>query len=326
MFKQSSITLFRDLMGEPVSIPVIEVDSGTPGPHLLITASIHGDEPISSAAALAFVHELATKPFAGKVTVFSCLNVGGMSNLERGYSYESQSFTGNAPNLNRTFGKKDPSLTARVAETILAAIADRSPDFVIDAHSYSKDSLVHIVVDRPGGTIEKSIVATTVKSSIPYYLEYEAATLAEQALDHALSMQLCLRKIPSITLELGPRRGFSKVEFQRALQAIRNCAVALEVMSGEVVSLFKEQSCELDPSALYQRFPVWIAGDGCGLFYPECKAGDFLKNGAVVGAVRDLYGKLVETITMPEEGVIIVLTDDAYSYPRKQVGVAVKRI
>ena len=58
---------------------------------------------------------------------------------------------------------------------------------------------------------------------------------------------------------------------------------------------------------LVDRF-LWLRSADEGWWEPVVRAGDVVAPGAHLGAVRNLYGDVVEEVVAPEDGVVLFLT------------------
>lgn len=321
---KKEIELFQDALGNTVSIPVLHHRSSRKGPHIVLTCLVHGDEVVGVHAALQLFDEVKrSKRFCGSLTVLSCLNFGGFEQSSRMFRSEFLNGSSGSQNLNRCFGAQRGYLTDQVADRILAELKALKPDFVIDCHSYASNSLVHVIVDRPGGGIEKKLLSLCEKSAIPYYLEYKSEIQKAQKLDFSLSNQLCLAKIPAVTVELGPLSGFSRGEGELAVQALRNLLSACGSLDEGVVDLFDAQYAEIPPDGLFFREPIVNDSKFSGFYRPQLDVGMPVRKGDVVAEIVDLRGRIVHRVKAPSSGYTLVFENVAYVYPRAQFGVMI---
>jgi len=102
------------------------IDSGHPGPHVLITAGVHGDEPEPMLAALALARQLPARLDNGRVTVVPVVNpTAGEAGQRTGTD---------GLDLARVCpGQADGSATQRAAADVSTLI--READYYIDMHT-----------------------------------------------------------------------------------------------------------------------------------------------------------------------------------------------
>ena len=111
----------------PVDVPVIIERSKKPGPTVLFTAGIHGDEVNGIEIVRQLISKGINKPKIGTTICIPVLNIFGFINMEREFP--------DGRDLNRVFpGIKEGSLASRVAYTLVNEIIPKV-DFVLDFHT-----------------------------------------------------------------------------------------------------------------------------------------------------------------------------------------------
>jgi predicted deacylase len=113
-------------MPEPVILKTLTFGGTSPGPHLLVTGGVHGDEfePMSAIRRLAGLPDVAA--IRGRLTLVPVVNEAA---FERGHRTAEDGL-----DLARTCpGKPDGSITERTAHALSQII--RSADFYIDLHT-----------------------------------------------------------------------------------------------------------------------------------------------------------------------------------------------
>ncbi len=115
--------------GTRFETPYYLIDSGKPGPLVMVTGGVHGDEPAGMRAAEQIRHWPIRK---GRLIVVPRANVPGLAAKSRNIPDEAKE----SANLNRNFpckGGPDKPLNA-VAEAIWQLTVERKPDWLIDLH------------------------------------------------------------------------------------------------------------------------------------------------------------------------------------------------
>ena len=108
----------------PVDVPVIIERSKKPGPTILITAGIHGDELNGVEIVRQIIAKGINKPKKGTVICIPVLNIFGFINMEREFP--------DGRDLNRVFpGTSNGSLASRVAHKLIVDIIPHV-DLIID--------------------------------------------------------------------------------------------------------------------------------------------------------------------------------------------------
>ena len=113
--------------GDKICIPIRVIHSKEPGPSILITAAIHGDEINGTG----IIHDfLFSKPInlrRGTLIFVPVVNVFGFESHER--------YLPDRRDLNRSFpGTAKGSLASRIADKLMTELVDRC-DYCIDLHT-----------------------------------------------------------------------------------------------------------------------------------------------------------------------------------------------
>ncbi|WP_452601441.1 succinylglutamate desuccinylase/aspartoacylase family protein [Pontimicrobium sp. MEBiC06410] len=125
--KELSFNLAKLHTRTPVDVPVIIERSKKPGPTILMTAGIHGDEVNGVEIVRQIIAKGINKPKIGTTICIPVLNVFGFINMEREFP--------DGRDLNRVFpGSKNGSLASRVAYQLVTEIVPHV-DFVLDFHT-----------------------------------------------------------------------------------------------------------------------------------------------------------------------------------------------
>lgn len=113
--------------GTPWETPWYATDSGKPGPVILITGGIHGNEPAGAVAAEQIRHWPVAK---GKVVVIPEANRPALAANSR----YTPIYEDGKNNLNRNFPTKDRDATTPLAEALWNFVVKVQPDWIIDLH------------------------------------------------------------------------------------------------------------------------------------------------------------------------------------------------
>ncbi|AXO80517.1 succinylglutamate desuccinylase [Olleya aquimaris] len=111
----------------PVDVPIIIERSKKPGPTVLFTAGIHGDEINGTEIVRQLISKGINKPKIGTTICIPVLNIFGFINMERAFP--------DGRDLNRVFpGHKNGSLASRVAYELINEVIPHV-DFIVDFHT-----------------------------------------------------------------------------------------------------------------------------------------------------------------------------------------------
>jgi len=115
------------LEGTRWGTPYYVIDSGKPGPTVMVTGGVHGDEPAGAAAAGQIRHWTIAK---GKLVVLPRANVPGLEANQRRLPNVKDS-----SDLNRNFPQKDDAKPlGQPADAIWDLVCRIRPDWLIDMH------------------------------------------------------------------------------------------------------------------------------------------------------------------------------------------------
>jgi predicted deacylase len=90
------------------------------------------------------------------------------------------------------------------------------------------------------------------------------------------------------------------------LKGIANIMKALKMIEG---------TPEIPPHQVIMHGRYEIFAHAAGLFYPLVQMGDPVKQGAILGEVRDLEGKTVEQLIAPKDSVVLLLMTNPVKHP-----------
>jgi len=282
------VRLSQDLCPDPFVLAGTRYAFGNGvGPRVLLTASLHGDEPTSTAALWYLAEHLGTFPLHGAVTAIPCVNPIAQAASTRLIPLEET-------DVNRCFpGRPDGSLGERLAAALSHLLADH--DALIDVHTAGWCIPFVLLDNMPAGDFSANVVRWASAAKLPLVGEMPAELAAQQGLDRSWSAHAISRQIPAITLELS---GFRTLDSQCAKAGAR----ALLDLLGAVPAL--SQPAEAMP-LISQRQEQYA--DAAGLFEVFRRPGDNLSAGETIGVVRARDGKVRQTVDAARDGLLIAL-------------------
>lgn len=138
--------------GERLTIPAWTLDSGTPGPSLLLTAAQHGNEVQGAEVVRRFIEIASGKPIRGKVFAVPFANIAALRDRRPHIHLKPEQPYGDARghNMNRTWpGKRDGNDTARLSYAIYQAFGDEATH-LLDLHCWEKHAAPAVLIrDTP---------------------------------------------------------------------------------------------------------------------------------------------------------------------------------
>ncbi len=297
--------------GPPREIPVLTVEGKRPGPTVVITANIHGDEVTGLGAVHALSHSLTSNIQCGRIHLYPSLNPDGLAARTRKVPPDDQ-------DLNRLFpGRAQGSPVERMAHIIWEEIASRQPDVVIDLHADSPNSIPYAITDRAvavSGSVrqqlEQKCESLAQASGLTVLREYPDEQYTHYGLQHSLAGAITNNlRIPAITIECGPRL---YIEPQ-----------AVEVVEKAVLGILTAQGllqCEAQPHSTQIQGGPWKRGAGprasvAGIVHHLVAPGAKVSRDQAIAEVRSLGGEPLERLCIQEPGFVISLTERAWVGP-----------
>jgi uncharacterized protein len=275
-----------------ISMPVIVINGGKPGPVLALVSGAHGTEYTSIIAVEKLINLLDPAQITGTIILVPLVNV--------------QSFEQKVPHLNpidnksmnRFYpGKADGTQTERASFLITKQVVDRC-DYLIDYHGGDLDeNLRPYAYWAPTGKeiqdgISKKMVLAFGLDHIIIWRDRPTDLSATRYLDNTSTA----RGKPSIVVEAGYAGTVEADDVALLVNGTLSTMRALKMLSG-------------DPRPIEN--PVWldkvvdVLSDGPGIWYPLVKRGTYVQEGMKIGFVTDYFGEVILEARAPISGVIL---------------------
>ncbi len=291
-------------LGQAWHVPVVVVRGARPGPRLLVTAGIHGDEMNGIDVAQQLADVLNPNDLAGTVTIVPGLNTPGMNNSTRNFTPRG----GNAgDNMNRLMPGKagdGASLGDRYAHRLWHDLMRPNADIAIDLHTQSRGTAYTYFIFA--GTPESVRLAKLVAPEIIRLDPGEPGTV---------ETEMNKDGVPAMTIELGGPEVFTAALNAEALGGI------LRIMADKGMI-----AASMAPAT--SRTP-FVANDGAAVRSPHggwarllVGLNDPVRAGQPVATISDAFGRIRTTLTAPRDGRVSSITTD----PRIDEGGGVLRI
>lgn len=271
-------------------LPAAVLHGTRPGKTMLITAGVHGGEYVGIQAAIELSQKLKIQKVAGTIIIIKVINVPAFERRNG-----SMGLT-DGKNLNREFpGNPEGTEMERLAWAVsheLQPIAD----YYIDLHSGDDYEQLTSYVYYAGMADEKTVSQSrrmAEQVDVPYMVRSNVASGG--AYNYAAS-----QGIPSILIERGGMGAWTSEEVRSTRRDVRNILCHLGIYQGK-----KD----------YRTYYPLDVTDICyqdasrdGLWYPFKKPGDMIREGEILGEVRDYEGGLLELSVAEYDGVILYQT------------------
>lgn len=265
-----------------VEIPIIIERSKIPGPTVLITAAIHGDEINGVEIVRQLIARKLNKPKRGTIICIPILNVFGFLNAERAFP--------DGRDLNRVFpGTKTGSLASRVAYHFTKKVLPHA-DYCLDFHTggASRFNAAQIRV-KPG---DEKLLELAKVFNAPF-------TVYSNTLDKSYRSTCSKLGIPALLFEGGKSQESNKQIAKEGVDGIMRFLNHLDMLGKKIVVP------EPHSTTVIIEKSKWIRAQRSGLLHVKVECNKHVEKGEFLATITDPYGKMRFKVTAPNEGYII---------------------
>ena len=265
-----------------IEIPIIIERAKTPGPTVLITAAIHGDEINGVEIVRQLIARKLNKPKRGTIICIPILNVFGFLNTHRAFP--------DGRDLNRSFpGTRRGSLASRVAYHFTSEILPHA-NFCLDFHTggASRFNAPQIRV-KPN---DKNLLQLAKIFNVPF-------TVYSNNLKKTYRATCDKMGIPIILFEGGKSLDSNK---QIVSYGVRGTVRFLNHL-GMLNSKFKV-TVPLNNTVVIEK-SKWLRAQRSGLFHLKTKCNNLVEKGELLATITDPYGTMRYKVLAPNKGYII---------------------
>ncbi|MCR9181973.1 MAG: succinylglutamate desuccinylase/aspartoacylase family protein [Flavobacteriaceae bacterium] len=265
-----------------VEIPIIINRATKPGPTVLITAGIHGDEINGVEIVRQLIAKKINRPKKGTIICIPILNVFGFLSMSRQFP--------DGHDLNRVFpGTKKGSLASRVAHHFTTEILPHA-DYCLDFHT--------------GGASRFNAAQIRVSPNDYVALKYAKVfnapfVVMSKILDKSYR-QTCLKMgIPSLLFEGGKSLSSDRDIIEFGVHGVLRILDHLEMLNP------KFQSSKKPSDSVIIEKSTWIRAHKSGLLHTKVSINKFVEKGDILASITDPYGEMKVRVKAPNDGYII---------------------
>ena len=279
-----------------------------PGPRLLITAGVHGDEFEPIVAVWRLLSTLKPAEIAGRVTLIPVANPAAFARATRTAEDELD--------LARTFpGRADGSITQRIAAELTEHI--HQADYYVDLHTGGSR---YRLLPLSGYSLhsDSTILDKQRAMAQAFQLPIVWGTSAElqgRSLSEARDAG-----VPAIYAEHGGGGPFEPKAVEDYVHGCQNLMVMLGMLDGPVDQSRVPWRVE-DPRPDSGHLQVCHPAPHEGLFLPNVSLGARVERGALLGTIVNVRENVQVPVHAENAGVVIML--HIFPYARKAAGLAV---
>lgn len=274
-----------------VNVPVIIERAKKPGPIVLFTAGIHGDEVNGVEIVRQLIAKGINKPKCGTIICMPVINIFGFINLKREFP--------DGRDLNRVFpGTKTGSLASRVAHKLISEIVPHV-DYIMDFHTggagrFNAPQIRIIKENKQLNELAKAFGA-------PFVLYSKNLSKSFRKTCYKLDKPILL---------------FEGGKSYHIDETVTNSGVngAKRVLSylGMLHTKFKASTPKKE--SVFINDSKWQRANYSGMFRATIPIGSLVKKSDVLGYITDPYGKFNYAVKAPNSGYIINVNESPIVY------------
>lgn len=283
--KQIDAQIARLPSRTPIDIPIIVSRSKKPGPTLLITGGMHGDEINGIEIVRRVIANKYHKPLVGTVICIPILNVYGFIHFSR------QTNDG-GKDINRSFpGARNGSLASQLAYRLTQDILPLI-DYGIDFHT--------------GGARINNYPQIRTQLDDPMNLEL-AKAFSPKFIIHSPFRDKSFRKEAS-------KSGKSILVFEGG-ESLRLRKHAIDVGVNGFLRVMKhlkmrEEAPVSKGEMLFVQKSSWLRAKSAGIYHSFFRTGEKVEKGALVGLITGPYGEFEHKMKAHATGYVIAINNN----------------
>lgn len=274
-----------------VDVPIIIHRAKKPGPTVLFTAGIHGDEVNGVEIVRQLIAKNINKPKIGTIICMPVINIFGFINLQREFP--------DGRDLNRMFpGRRTGSLAGRVAHHLMTEVIP-NVDYIVDFHT--------------GGANRFNAPQVRIEAENPQY-DMFAELFGAPFVLYSKNIKKSFRNacnnlnIPVVLFEGGKSlhidKDITKIGVNGSMRFLNYLGMLddnHDVPTLEKKSVFIEES-------------RWIRAKYSGMFKTVFNVNAYVEKGQVLGFITDPFGKLNYAVKATYSGYLINVNETPIVY------------
>jgi predicted deacylase len=274
-----------------IEVPVIIERSKKPGPIILITAGIHGDEVNGVEVVRQIISKGINKPKKGTIICIPVINVFGFIHMDREFP--------DGRDLNRVFpGSKNGSLASRVAHKLMTEIVPHA-DLILDFHTGGADRFNAAQIRIVKNDIVLDELAQVFGAPIIYY---------SKNLKKSFRNSCYKLGIPMLLFEGGKSFHIDNTVTNTGVNGVKRVLHHLGMLNTKFKASKPKKSC------IKITDSKWIRASYSGMFKATISVNTQVKKGDVLGHITDPYGSFNHFVKAPNNGYIFNVNESPIIY------------
>ncbi|MCA0349297.1 MAG: succinylglutamate desuccinylase/aspartoacylase family protein [Flavobacterium sp.] len=274
-----------------LKIPIIVERSKKPGPTVLFSAGLHGDEINGVEIVRQLITQKINKPSCGTIICIPVLNVFGFVNQSRQFP--------DGRDLNRVFpGSKGGSLASRFAYYILKEVIPHV-DYIVDFHAGGASRFNAPQIRIVPNDAELKALSEVFNAPFGLYSKNISGSFRNA----------CTKLGKKILLFEGGKSAHIDLHITReGIEGSKRFLEHLDMLSSKQKTILPKKN------TIYIKKSSWIRANSSGMFHVEVKINAFVNKGQLLATISDPYGKVEHKVKAPNSGYIINVNDASIVY------------
>ena len=274
-----------------IDVPVIIERSKNPGPTVLITAGIHGDEVNGVEIVRQIIAKGINKPKKGTIICIPVINVFGFIHMDREFP--------DGRDLNRVFpGGRTGSLASRVAHKLITEVVPHA-DLILDYHTGGADRFNSAQIRISMGEKVLDELASTFGAPFVVYSKNMRKSFRNT----------CYKMgIPILLFEGGKSFYIDTTITNTGVNGAKRVLHHLGMLKGSFKVSKPKKKC------VFINESRWIRANYSGMFRASAKINQQVKKNAVIGHITDPFGKFHHYVKAPNDGYIFNVNESPIVY------------
>lgn len=303
----------------PYPVEMTVICGSRPGKTLVVTAGVHGCEYVGIEALNRLKRELEPTALSGRVILLPLVNPEGF------YHGSKQTIPADGQNLNRMFpGNPEGTFSSQLARVLEETLYPEA-DFLMDLHGGDVNEALTPLIFFPAA-VPDNLSAAASAAAKALSVPYRVASSARNGF-YSWAAQC---GIPALLVERGERGLWSEEEVAACQENVHELMRHLKILDVDMVSsghTLKPSGTFPDTDSETTKFPVrpesasarfsqteirsaiYEEAPTDSFWYPEVSgAGQKLKQGALLGTLKNSCGNEIARYTAPFDGVVLYYT------------------
>lgn len=269
----------------PIEIPVIVYKSSNPGPTVLFSAGMHGDEINGIEIVRRILDSNLNQVTRGTVICIPIINIYGFLNFSR--------YVPDGKDVNRSFpGYETGSLASKVAYHITQYIIPHI-DYGIDFHTGGAQRTNYPQIR--GDFSDEITLDLAKKTKAPFLID-------SKMIPGSFRMEAYEQGKHIIVFEGGESLRYDNDAIHEGYQCAQRLLVGLEM---------SPDKGEIQGESLMIQDKSWYRCPDSGMWISKVAYGDFVESGQLMGYIASPFGDFKSEVIAEESGFIIGLNNQA---------------